>query len=178
MDRAHHPVRGPQGRMTSWHLSRNLSDLWNKTVTWLQMTLVSPAEDHKVSSQLIIVRMSTFSCSKVDKIFASVLPIGRYPLSVSRISVIVRLSWLLSLLISVTVNLAYPCTYEPAAVLCIPLLPSAFFFTLSSLAGFIFICLIIGFSATLVFLKKVRDIVMMLLKLGLLSNPINGSFKY
>ena len=120
--------------------------------------------------------MSTFS--KVDKIFASVLPIGRYPLSVSRISVIVRLSWLLSLLISVTVNLAYPCTYEPAAVLCIPLLPSAFFFTLSSLAGFIFICLIIGFSATLVFLKKVRDIVMMLSKLSLLSNPINGSFKY
>ena len=51
--------------------------------------------------------------------------------------------------------MAYPCSYEPAAVLCIPLLPSAFFFTLSSLAGFIFICLIIGFSATLVFLKKV-----------------------
>lgn len=142
------------------------------------MTLVSPAEDHKVSPQLI-VRMSTFSCSKVDKIFASVLPIGRYPLSVSRISVIVRLSWLLSLIISVTVNLAYPCTYEPAAVLCIPLLPSAFFFTLSSLAGFIFICLIIGFSVTLVFLKKVRDIiVMMLQKLGLSSNAINGRFKY
>ena len=92
---------------------------------------------------------------KVDKIFASVLPIGRYPLSVSRISVIVCLSWLVSLTISVAVNLAYPCSYEPAAVLCIPLLPSAFFFTLFSFACFLFICLIIGFSATLVFLKKV-----------------------
>ena len=49
--------------------------------------------------------MSTFSPTKVDKIFASVLPIGRYPLSVSSISVIVRLSWLVSLTISVTVNI-------------------------------------------------------------------------
>ena len=93
---------------------------------------------------------------KVDKIFASVLPIGSYPLSVGRISVIVRLSWLVSLGISVTVNTAYPCSYEPAAVLCIPLLPSAFFFTLSSFACFIFICLIVGFSATILFLKKGR----------------------
>ena len=121
---------------------------------------------------------------KVDKIFASVLPIGRYPLSVSSISVIVRLSWLVSLIISVTVNMASPCSYEPAAVLCIPLLPSAFFFTLSSLAGFIFICLIIGFSATLVFLKKVGtqhfycDDYDASKAWLLLSNTINGRFKY
>ena len=38
---------------------------------------------------------------KVDKIFASVLPIGSYPLSVGRISVIVRLSWLVSIIISI-----------------------------------------------------------------------------
>ena len=95
---------------------------------------------------------------QVDKIFASVLPIGKYPLvSVSRVTVIVRLSWLVSLVISISVNAVYPCSYEPAAVLCIPLLPSGFFFTLLSFICLIFVCLIIGFSATIVFLKKARN---------------------
>ena len=95
---------------------------------------------------------------QVDKIFASILPIGRYPLlSVSRITVIVRLSWLVSLVISISVNAVYPCSYEPAAVLCIPLLPSGFFYTLLSFLCLIFVCLIIGFTATIFFLKKVRQ---------------------
>ena len=102
----------------------------------------------------IVGEISSFA-AKVDKIFASVLPIGRYPLSVGRISVLVRLSWLLSLAVSLTVNLVYPCSYEPAAVLCIPLLPSAFFFTLLSFISFIFVCLIVGFTATILFLRKV-----------------------
>ena len=102
----------------------------------------------------IVGEISSFA-GKVDMIFASVLPIGRYPLSVGRISVLVRLSWLLSLAVSLTVNLVYPCSYEPAAVLCIPLLPSAFFFTLLSFISFIFVCLIVGFTATILFLRKV-----------------------
>ena len=95
---------------------------------------------------------------QVDKIFASILPIGRYPLfSVSRITVILRLSWVVSLLISLSVHAVYPCSYEPAAVLCIPLLPSGFFYTLLSFLCLIFVCLIIGFTAILFFLKKVRQ---------------------
>ena len=92
---------------------------------------------------------------QVDKIFASVLPIGKYPLlSVSLMTVIVRLSWLISLLVSLSVNAAFPCSYEPAAVLCIPLLPRGFFFTLLSFLSLIFVSLIVGFSATLLFLRK------------------------
>ena len=95
---------------------------------------------------------------QVDKIFASILPIGRYPLfSVSRITVIVRLSWLVSLVISISVNAVYPCSYEPSAVLCIPLLPSGFFYTLLSFLCLVFVCLIIGFTAIIFFLKKVRQ---------------------
>ena len=56
-----------------------------------------------------------------------------------------------------SVNTVYPCSYEPAAVLCIPLLPIGFFYTLLSFLSIIFVCIIVGFSATLLFLKKASN---------------------
>ena len=110
----------------------------------------------KVSSHhLKVSTQNLWTMFQVDKIFASVLPIGKYPLlSVSAMTVIVRLSWLVSLLVSLSVNAAFPSSYEPAAVLCIPLLPSGFFFTLLTFLSLIFVSLIVGFSGTFLFLRK------------------------
>ena len=69
-----------------------------------------------------------FALLKADKILATALPIGRYPLiSVDKVTVIVKLSWFISLSVSILVNTLYPCSYEPAAALCFMLLPSLYF---------------------------------------------------
>ena len=96
-----------------------------------------------------------FALLKVDKILASTLPIGKYPLlSVDKLTVIVILSWILSFGVSIIVNTLYPCSYEPAVVLCIPVLPIGFFITVFSVFCVIFVFIIIGFLSSIVYLKK------------------------
>jgi len=96
-----------------------------------------------------------FALLKVDKVMASTLPIGKYPiLSVDKVTVIVILSWILSFGVSILVNNLFPCSYEPAVVLCIPVLPIGFFITVFSCFCIIFSFIIIGFLCSIVYLKK------------------------
>lgn len=96
-----------------------------------------------------------FALLKVDKILASALPIGKYPLlSVTKVTVIVRISWLVSFSVSILVNSFYPCSYEPAVVLCIPVLPIGFFITLFSCFCVLFVVIVIGFVCCILYLKK------------------------
>ena len=97
-----------------------------------------------------------FTLLKVDKIMASTLPIGKYPLlSMPKVTVIIVLSWILSVSVSILVNTIYPCSYEPAVVLCIPILPIGFFITVFSCFCVIFIVIIVGFIISILYLKKV-----------------------
>ena len=96
-----------------------------------------------------------FALLKMDKIMAATLPIGKYPLlSADKVTVIVVLTWLLSFSVSILVNSFYPCSYEPAVVLCIPVLPVGFFITMFSSFCVIFVFIIIGFLSCIVYLKK------------------------
>ena len=96
-----------------------------------------------------------FALLKADKILATALPIGKYPLiSVDKVTVIVKLSWLISLSVSILVNSLYPCSYEPAVVLCIPLLPIGFFITVFSCFCVLFVFIVICFLSSIFYLKK------------------------
>ena len=96
-----------------------------------------------------------FILLKVDKFMATTLPIGKYPLlSVEKISVIVILSWVVSITVSILVNTLFPCSYEPAVVLCIPVLPIGFFITVFSCFCVIFVFIIVAFCISIVYLKK------------------------
>ena len=101
--------------------------------------------------------MIMFALLKVDKVMASTLPMGKYPvISLSKVKVIVLLSWILSFSVSALVNTLYPYSYEPAVVLCIPLLPIGFFISVFSVFCVIFTCIVFGFFITIIYLKKVN----------------------
>ena len=98
-----------------------------------------------------------FAMLKVDKMMAATLPLGRYPvLSIQKVKVIVILSWMLSFSISALVNILYPFSYEPAVVLCIPLLPGGFFVVMFSIFCVIFTIIVFGFVFAITYLKKVN----------------------
>ena len=98
-----------------------------------------------------------FAMLKVDKIMASTLPLGSYPvLSIQKVKMIVILSWILSFSISALVNILYPFSYEPAVVLCIPLLPGGFFVAVFSVFCVILTIIMFGFLIAMTYLKKVN----------------------
>ena len=98
-----------------------------------------------------------FAMLKVDKMMASTLPLGRYPfLSIQKVKVVVILSWIFSFSISAVVNLLYPFSYEPAVVLCIPLLPGGFFIAVFSLFCVLLTIIMFGFLIAMTYLKKVN----------------------
>ena len=98
-----------------------------------------------------------FAMLKVDKMMASTLPLGRYPVfSIQKVKVIVILSWILSFSISALVNILYPFSYEPAVVLFIPLLPGGFFIAMFSVFCVILTIIMFGFLIAITYLKKVK----------------------
>ena len=98
-----------------------------------------------------------FAMLKVDKMMASTLPLGRYPvLSIQKVKVIVILSWILSFSISALLNILYPFSYEPAVVLCIPLLPGGLFNAVFFVFCVILTIIIFGFLVAIMYLKKVK----------------------
>ena len=113
---------------------------------------------------------------QVDKVLASCLPYGQYPLLPPHtVTVICRLSWLLSFAISITVNTKYSCSYEPAVVLCIPVLPLGFFVFASSLVCLIIIIIVVGFLGSIIYLKKVSPLLLfLLLKLNVKKKNKSG----
>jgi hypothetical protein len=71
-----------------------------------------------------------FAMLKVDRVLASFLPIGRYPLfSVEVVTCVIVGTWVFSLSAAATVATVFQPAYEPAVVLCIPDLPIEFFIT-------------------------------------------------
>ena len=71
-----------------------------------------------------------FAMLKIDRVLASCLPIGKYPLfSCEIVTVVIVLSWVVSVSVASMVTLLFKCDYEPAVVLCIPELPIGFFIT-------------------------------------------------
>jgi hypothetical protein len=101
--------------------------------------------------------MVMFAMLKVDKMLASTLPLGRYPvLSIQKVKWIVISSWILSFSISALVNFLYPFSYEPAVVLCIPLLPGGFFIAVFSVFCSFLTIIMFGFLITITYLKKVK----------------------
>ena len=101
--------------------------------------------------------MIMFALLKVDKVLMSVLPARKYPvMSVFWTRVVVAFTWVLSAGVSFTINKVYSVEYEPAVLLCIPTLPQPFFLTAMAVLAFIIVSVIIGFLATLVYLKKAK----------------------
>jgi hypothetical protein len=69
-----------------------------------------------------------FGLLKVDRVLASCLPIGRYPLlGVDAVNVVIACSWVLAISVAGAVAGSYNSEYESAVVLCIPELPVGFF---------------------------------------------------
>ena len=102
--------------------------------------------------------MIMFAMLKVDKLLMSVLSSARYPvLSVFWTRIIVLLTWVLSAVLSFSVNSFYSVEYEPAVLLCIPTLPQAFFLVAMAVLAFIIASIIIGFLGALVYLKKAQS---------------------
>ena len=58
--------------------------------------------------------------------------------------------------ISAVVNILYPFSYEPAVVLCIPLLPGGFFVAVFSVFCVILTIIVFGFLIAMTYLKKVN----------------------
>ena len=68
---------------------------------------------------------------KTDRVLASCLPFGKYPLlNVEAITGVAVSTWVFSFFVSGLVTALYQSNYEPAVVLCIPDLPIGFFITL------------------------------------------------
>ena len=65
-----------------------------------------------------------FAMLKIDRVLASCLPFGRYPLlSVEIVTAIIISAWVLAFFVAALVTVLFKSSYEPAVVLCIPELP-------------------------------------------------------
>ena len=73
-----------------------------------------------------------FAMLKIDRVLASCLPFGKYPIfSVEVVTVIVLLSWVVSFFVAGVVTALFNSSYEPAVVLCIPVTMTKHFFCYS-----------------------------------------------
>ncbi|TRY61871.1 hypothetical protein TCAL_08472 [Tigriopus californicus] len=96
-----------------------------------------------------------FGMLKVDRVMASCLPIGKYPLlSVEVVTVIIICTWLFSISMASLVSFLFKTSYEPAVVLCIPELPIEFFLTVFSVYCLVLFGMVTGYIFVLIHLKK------------------------
>ena len=99
--------------------------------------------------------MIIFAMMRLDRMAKMILSPGKYlQISSEKVTLGIILSWILSTSISLTLNSLYPSAYEPAAVLCIPVLPSGFFLTFFCFFCIIFGAVIIVFTAAILYVKK------------------------
>ena len=98
-----------------------------------------------------------FAMLKIDRVLASCLPFGKYPIfSVEVVSCIVLASWFVSFFIAGTVTAVFNSSYEPAVVLCIPELPVEFFITIFSIYCAALLAMVVGYVLVIWHLKKKR----------------------
>ncbi|XP_043197799.1 trace amine-associated receptor 13c-like [Amphibalanus amphitrite] len=96
-----------------------------------------------------------FIMLKIDRVLASCLPIGKYPLFPIRfISFVVMLSWLFSFSVAVFVTTNYDALFEPAIILCIPDLPSVFFIFILVIYCLALFTIIVGYVLVAIFLRR------------------------
>nr|XP_040565037.1 pinopsin-like [Lepeophtheirus salmonis]XP_040565038.1 pinopsin-like [Lepeophtheirus salmonis] len=99
--------------------------------------------------------LALFGMLKIDRVLASCLPIGKYPLlPVKAISILVLISWILSFSIAGLVTGIFHSSYEPAVVLCIPELPIEFFITIFSIYCLVLFSMVTSYIGVLFYLKK------------------------
>lgn len=96
-----------------------------------------------------------FIMLKIDRVLASCLPIGKYPLLPIRvIGCIVCFSWVASISVAVLVTLGFDAFFEPAIILCIPKLPSVFFIFILVLYCLALFTIIVGYVLVAIFLRQ------------------------
>ena len=102
-----------------------------------------------------IEHMIIFAMMRLDKIAMMLLSPGKYlQISSEKVTVGIVLSWILSATISLTLNSLYPSAYEPAVLLCVPVLPSSFFVVVFCFFCIVFGGVIIGFFIAIIYVKK------------------------
>lgn len=96
-----------------------------------------------------------FALLKVDRVMASCLPFGKYPLlTVEFVKGIIVSTWILAFFVAGLVTVLFTSSYEPAVVLCIPDLPIGFFITVFSVYCLILVGMVLGYITVIVCLKK------------------------
>ena len=102
-----------------------------------------------------IEHMIIFAMMRLDKIAMMMLSPGKYlQISSEKVTLGIVLSWILSATISLTLNSLYPSAYEPAVLLCVPVLPSGFFVVVFCFFCIVFGGVIIGFFIAIIYVKK------------------------
>ena len=96
-----------------------------------------------------------FAMLKIDRVLASCLPFGKYPLlNVEAVNGLILATWVFSFFVAALVTLTFKSNYEPAVVLCIPDLPIGFFITIFSVYCLVLCSMVVGYITVLVCLKK------------------------
>jgi hypothetical protein len=96
-----------------------------------------------------------FAMLKIDRVLASCLPFGKYPLlSVEVVTGIIISTWVFSFFVAGLVTSLFKSSYEPAVVLCIPELPIGFFITIFSVYCLVLFGMVAGYILVLICLRK------------------------
>ncbi len=77
-----------------------------------------------VNVALWLQHIVMFAMLKIDRVLASCLPFGKYPLlPVEVVLGVVLAAWVIAFFVAALVTVTFSSSYEPAVVLCIPELP-------------------------------------------------------
>ena len=96
-----------------------------------------------------------FAMLKIDRVLASCLPYGKYPLlNIKIVLAIIFSTWIFSFFVASLVTAIFKSVYEPAVVLCIPTLPIGFFITIFSVYCLALLGMVGGYIMVLICLKK------------------------
>ena len=92
---------------------------------------------------------------KIDRVLASCLPFGKYPLlNVEAVNGLILATWVFSFFVAALVTVLFQSSYEPAVVLCIPDLPIGFFIAIFTVYCLVLCAMVIGYITVLICLKK------------------------
>ena len=96
-----------------------------------------------------------FAMLKIDRVLASCLPFGKYPLlNVEAVNGLILATWVFSFFVAALVTVLFQSSYEPAVVLCIPDLPIGFFIAIFTVYCLVLCAMVIGYITVLICLKK------------------------
>ncbi|XP_065571262.1 uncharacterized protein LOC136034072 [Artemia franciscana] len=128
-------------------------------LTTLRETWDAPSELCRFSSAVNVAlwlqHILMFVMLKVDRVLASFLPIGRYPIvSVPACTMIIGGSWLVSASVAASVSSGVGSKFEPSVLLCVPRLPREFGITICTLYCSAFATMVVGYVIVILMLKR------------------------